>query len=646
MMRFVLFSTTVVAWASLAQAQTAPSPDVLSPGAAGLEGIVVSATRSPQPIYKVGSSITVLDQRVLTANQMTVVSDLLGQTPGITTSRNGGIGGVTAVRIRGAEADQTVVIVDGVKLNDPSAPGSGYNFANLLASDIERIEILRGAQSVLWGSQAIGGVVSILTTQPSRPFAASVEAEGGSFGTLSMRGGMGGATDRVVWRLAGSHYTTDGVSAFNRGREDDGYRNTGASGRLRLDVSDNISLDARAVYTDARNDADGFPAPTFAFADTNEYGTNKELVGYAGINVAAFRDRLKNRVAFTYTDTDRNTFNPAQTPTTVTFDGQGKNKRWEYQGALAVTDGVSAIFGVEDEKSSFRTASPSSFNPNPVPAVAKVGLTSVYGQIAAGLAPGVTVTAGARNDDHDTFGSHATAQANIAWALNDGATVIRASYGEGFKAPSLYQLYSDYGNTRLKPEVAETWDAGIEQHLLDNALTLGLIGFKRAVKNQIDFAGCPGNPNCRPASFGVYDNIARARAKGVEVSMAATMSQVALQASYTYTDTENTSPGNANFGRTLARRPKNTANASAFYTWPHDIETGVRIRYVGDSFDNAANSFVLEDYTVVDVLATAPLTDTVEMYGRIENVFDKTYTTTRNYGAPGAGGFVGVRARF
>ena len=611
-----------------------------------IEQIVVSATRSPQPLYRVGSSITVLTADVIQSTQTQIVSDLLSQTTGVNVTRSGGVGGATSLRIRGAEPDQTVVIIDGVKLNDPSSVGGGYNFANLLVGDIERIEVLRGAQSTLWGSQAIGGVVSIQTATPTKAFEASGEVEGGSRSTVSLRGGAGGKTDRVVWRLAGNHYSTDGISSFAAGKEADGYRNTGLSGRARVDMADNVSLDARGVYSNSRNEFDGFPAPAFAFGDTAEYGFTKEFVGYTGLNVDLFDNKLKNRVAYALTDTNRDNINPAQAVTTTTFDAAGKNKRWEYQGTFVIVENWSAVFGIENEASSLRTASPSTFTPNPVPVRNKAEITSAYAQVQGELTAGLTLTGGLRHDDHNTFGTRTLGQAAAAWSLNNGNTILRASFGQGFKAPTLFQLFSSFGNKALRPEEADSWDGGIEQRFADGNVVISAIGFTRKTKNQIDFAGCPGNPFCRPATFGVYDNIASTKADGIELAATAKVEALSIQANYTYTDTENTSLGNANRGKVLARRPKTIANLWLTYAWPTNVSTGIGVRYVGDSFDNAANSFVLEDYVVVDLRASWPINGTVELYGRVENVFDKSYATTRNYGSPGRGAFAGVRAKF
>jgi len=647
MKRFLIATTSLI---SVVSAQAfADEAEALRPDVAGayVENVVVSATRTPQRLDRIGSSITIIDEEQIKTSQAIAVSDLLSQTPGVSFTRNGGVGGATSVRIRGAEADQTIVVIDGVKLNDPSSTGGGFNFANLLIGDIQRIEILRGAQSTLWGSQAIGGVVNLITAVPTKPFEVTAEAEGGSFSTGMGRLGIGGADERLTWRLAGAYYVTDGISGFAGGTERDGYQNAGLSGRVGFEITDDVSMDLRGVYSRGRNQFDGFPAPVFSFADTAEYGMTREFLGYAGLNFGMLEGRLKNRIAFAYTDTDRDNYNPDQTVTTKTFDSAGKNKRWEYQGSFSIVEGWDATFGAEHEKSSFRTASPSSFTPNPAPSVAKVGISSGYAQVQAEVVPGLTLTGGLRYDSHDTFGERALGQAAAAWSLNDGSTILRASFGQGFKAPTLYQLYSIYGNTTLNAEEADSFDGGVEQRFFDGMLVMSATGFYRKTLNQIDFVSCPGtNPLCTPGKPGVYDNVARSQARGLELEAAANFGGLTVKANYTYTDTENTTVGNVNRGKDLVRRPKNAANASADYTWPWDVSTGVVVRYAGRSFDNAANTNVLAAYTVVDLRASVQINETIEVYGRIENLFDEIYQTVRNYGTIRRGAYAGIRAKF
>jgi vitamin B12 transporter len=332
--------------------------------------------------------------------------------------------------------------------------------------------------------------------------------------------------------------------------------------------------------------------------------------------------------------------------TIETFASNGRNRRIEYQGTAGLPAGWDAVFGAEHEHSDFRTASPSAFTPNPTPAVAAATINSGYLQLHGDVVPDLSLTAGVRYDDHDTYGGRATGQFAGAWSLNDGATVLRASFGQGFKAPTLYQLFSIYGNRALKPESANSWDGGVEQRFLDGALVVSATGFYRKTTNQIDFVSCPSaSPLCTQGSFGIYDNIARTHADGLELAGAAKAGALSLQANYTYTDAVNDAPG-ANYGKKLPRRPTNAANATLTYAWPQDVSTSVAVHYVGDTFDTVSNSFVLHSYTLVDLRASWQIMSALELYGRIENLFDKTYETTRNYGALGRGFFAGIRAHF
>lgn len=639
-MKTVLFATAA-AFCSLSTAAYAQSAPV---AIASVGELVVTANRSPQEIERIGQSITVLTAEEIKASQVIDVSTLLAQTAGVSFSRNGGVGGSTSLRIRGAETDQTLVIIDGVKLNDPSSSGGGYNFANLLAGDIDRIEILRGAQSTLWGSQAIGGIVNITTAQPQKPVEASLSAEGGSMGTSYFRGGVGGRTERLAWRLAASRYDTDGVSSYRYGSEKDGYENTGLSGRALFHATDALSFDLRGVYSKGKNDFDGF------LTDSRDYGETEDFIGYAGVNFDLFGGALSNRIAYAYTRTDRQNFNPDQAVTTTTFDARGENKRWEYQGVWKINEAWTATFGGETEDARMRTASPSAFDPHPPVVRGKVGLDGLYAQVQGELVAGLNLTAGVRRDSHDTFGDNTLGQIAAAWSLNDGATILRASFGQGFKAPTLYQLYSEYGNTNLEAEEADGWDVGVQQRLADR-FVIRATWFQRKTENQIEYVSCssPADAMCLVNGvmrWGYYDNIARAKAKGVELEGTADLGPLQVAANYTWTEAKNHAEGTATYGKLLPRRPEHQANIQVAYTWANQATLGGAIRYVGKAYDNAANTNVLQSYTLLDLRASYPVNDTFELYGRVENALDEDYETTRNYGSPGRGAYVGVRARF
>ena len=604
--------------------------------------IIVAANRDETPLSQVGQSVTIITADDIKRRQAVAVVDLLRTVPGVTFTRNGGIGTSTSVNIRGADSDQTVALIDGVKINDPSSPGSGFNFGNLLTGNISRIEVVRGSQSVLWGSQAIGGVINIISREPTDDLTFNANAEYGWRDTGQIIGNVSGKFGPVSASVGAGYLRSDSLSAFNEARgatERDGYKNYGANAKFNIALSDAISVDLRGWYSNGKVGIDGFAPPTFAFGDTRETAETEELVGYAGLNAAFLDGRFRNRIAYAYTDTTRENLDVSGATPVQTFDAKGKNERLEYQGNFEIATGYGLTFGAETEKSSFRTAS---FG-GPV-SRADARINSFYGQLSATPVDGLTLTAGARRDDHDTFGGKTTFAANGVFSPNSGATTVRGSYGEGFKTPSLFQLFSDFGNTTLRPESSKGWDAGITQKLLDGAIEVGATWFHRNASNQIVFISCatPLTGICVGRPFGTYDNVARARAKGLEFGLTLKpVEALTVQANYSWIDAEN----RAN-GLKLARRPSQSVNASVDYRWAFGLETGATVTHVGDSFDNASNTRRLDGYVLVDLRASYPITQAVSLYGRIENLFNEEYETIFRYGTPRRAAYAGVRLSF
>ncbi|BBB10669.1 TonB-dependent receptor plug domain-containing protein [Sphingopyxis sp. EG6] len=641
-----------VSLAVLAASSPALAEEAAHAVAADSDSIVVTATRAPLTLDEIPAAIAVLDKHAIDRAQDIGVTELLLRTPGVSISRNGGYGTATSLRIRGAESEHTVAVIDGVKLNDPSSTGGGFNFTNLLAGDISRIEVLRGPQSILWGSQAIGGVVNIVTASPEKRLEGSFDLEAGSRDTVSARAAIGGRTGPLAWRIGGQRFTTDGISSHGKafgGVERDGYRNRSVSGRAELELADNVSAEVRGYYSSGRVEFDGFNV------DSNDYGLNKEFVGYAGLNFDLVDGRFRNRIAYAHTDTNRDNFNPDRARP-QSFEADGKNRRWEYQGSFDLTDRISAIFGAENESSDFRSRSPSASLAVPLPAFArgKAELTSAYGQLSVEPLDGLILNGGVRYDDHDRYGGQTLFAAGGVWRLPTG-TVLRASYGEGFRAPSLFQLFSEYGNVALDPEAADGWEAGIEQSLFDRKLVVGASWFDRTTTNQIIYNSCSGtstNPLCfvpgDPATrrFGYYSNVARSKAQGVEATAALTLGGLVLDGNYSWIASEDRSPGTANFGKWLPRRPRHTANASVSYAFGFGLELGAALRWSGKSYDNASNATRLDDYTLVDLRAEYALSDAVKLFARAENIFDEQYMTAFRYGSIGRSIYAGIRGRF
>ena len=606
--------------------------------------IVVTANRMPMRLDQIGQSVTVLDRAAIEASQATGMTELLAQTPGVQFARNGGPGKSTSLYIRGAETGQTVILYDGVRLNDPSTTDAGASLSDILSADIAQVEVLRGAQSTLWGSQAIGGVINIITRAPHAPFEANAQLEGGGLDTWQAKAGIGGRQDKLTWRLGGSYFRTDGVSAVSSGTEPDGYENISLNGRIAYRFTDTVSIDLRSFYSYGRNEFDGFAG------DAPVYGKSRQWLNYAGLTFDLF-GRLQNRVAYANTQVKRMNYDDSAARATqpVTFDAKGTTDRFEYQGTLAIVPGWSAVFGFERAENHMRTASPSVAVPNPTPTLAADSTNGVYGQIQGEIVPGLTLTGGLRNEDHSTFGGKVVGSASAAWSLNGGDTVLRASWAEGFKAPSLYQLYSDYGNVDLAPETARSWDIGFEQRLFDH-FSVSAVYFNRNTQNLIGFNSCTASladhPLCAPPRTGFYENIGRVHAEGVELGGSVNFGAFTASANYTFLDATNMTPNDANRGKRLARRPRDNFNATLSYTWPIKLVTAVSVRYAGDAFDNAANTTVLDEYAVVDIRLSLPISDTLEVYGRVENLFDERYETALGYSSYPRVAYGGIRLRF
>ncbi len=611
-------------------AQTVAQPDT--------QEIIIADLRIPEPLIvvasgvaqypsEIGQSITIISGNEIRNAQAISVSDLLAATPGITVSRNGGPGKATAVRIRGAEDSQTLTPIDGVRVNDPSSPGGAFDFGNLLTGNIARIEVMRGPNSVPWGSQAIGGVVNIITAAPTDHLSGNARMEYGYKDNLDMVGSLSDSFGPVSASLGGGYFKDGGTSVFKDGTERDGYRQYGANGKVEFALSTDFSLDFQAYYANSKTQLDGYPPPYYGFADTSEFSTTKELFTYSGANFRLFDGDLKNRISFTLADINRDNFDgPGQS--VPSFLARGRVKRMEYQGDARLSDTVRTIFGVEHETSRFSDG----FSP------ARTSVNSGYAEIIANVTSALTVTGGARFDDHQDYGTHSIFSANMAWRPTD-TTIIRASFGEGFKAPTLYQLGSYYGNRALKPETAKSYDIGIEQELIGTTLSVGATAFLRNTSNQIGFDYSASRPN------GYYNNVDRTRAKGIEAFLRARPSdKLSVNANVSMIKAKDRATGQA-----LLRRPEYSVNASLDWQAQPWLKLGADIHSVSDSrdYDFATfNSTWLDGYSLITLRGAVTLGERLELYGRVENLFNVRYETVSGYGTLGRTAHVGIRAMF
>lgn len=601
-----------------------------SPALADDDEIVITASGIEQPRDEVGQAITVIDADTIRTRQDVTVTDLLATTPGVRWNRNGSIGGATGVSLRGAETTQTLVLIDGVKVNDPSGIGDGFDFGNLLVGNIHRIEVLRGSNSIVYGSQAIGGVVNVMTQVPTDGFAANASAEYGYSDTWNAKADISGGKGAVTGGVGAAYFSTDGISSASRAfgaTEKDGYENLTLNGRVKIAFSDALSLDLRGYYIHADLDYDSFfGAP----ADSADVSIANQYVGYAGLNLSLLDGRFTSRAAVTFLRATRDYYFARGGDPDYGYTGE--NWRFEYQGVYAPVDAAKLVFGYEHERPDY------DFFGFGDTAAARANLDSVYALAIVKPLAGLSLTGGVRHGDHSQFGGATTLGANANYTPNGGATNIRLSYGEGYKAPSLYQLYDKWsGNADLRPERSKSYDIGLDQSALDGAAQLSVTWFRRDTRDQINYDN---------ATF-TYGNIDRTRAKGVEATLTLRpVDALTLTASYSHVDARDRSAGSANYGNRLPRRAADAVSASIDYKWAFGLSTGATLTMVGDSFDNAANSRRLDGYALAGVRASFPVADHWEIFGRVDNLFDADYVTAYGYGTYGRSAYGGVRARF
>ncbi len=597
-------------------------PDYIWPD----DTITVVASGTKLNVDQVGQSVSVLGLREIDAVQGPDLTRVLERLPGVTITRNGGLGNFTGVRVRGADAEQLLVLIDGVRVADTASPAGGYDLGNLVAGEIGKIELLRGSNSVVWGSQAIGGVLAISTRTPDH-FNAS--AEYGARDSFAGQASVGQRGSGYFVGLTGGYLRTDGISTAAIGIEPDAFRQWYVSGRGKLELTDGLSASVTARYADSKLGIDGYPAPFYNFADTPEYQTTKEASGRAGLDYQT--DGFSLNGGFALSDTRRAYFDPTfgSAPNYETF---GRAERAELNGHADLPSDFTLDFGVDTEWTRFH----SSFDP-----VHKARLSSGHALLGYHNG-GLNLAGGARVDDHSQFGSHWTLGGNASLDLG-GEWRLRASYGEGFKAPTLFQLLSDYGNAALRPETSRSFDAGIEKGDRNGKLHFAATLFRRDSTDLIDFVSCASLGVCATRPFGTYDNVKSARAEGFELEGDVRPTEkLSFRAAYSYVKSVNRTSG-----KDLARRPRHALSVSGDWTTPlHGLVLGADLRMVSDSFDDAGNFTRLDGYALVTLRASVPLGERFELYGRVENLGGVTYQTAAGYGTAGRSAFAGARVKF
>lgn len=577
--------------------------------------ITVLATGQSEPVVNSGQSISVVGTEEIATVQGPDLTRVLERLPGVAVARSGPLGSQGSLFVRGANSQQVVVTLDGVRLADVASPSGGFDFGTLMTGGIDKIELLRGSNSVVWGSDAIGGVLALTSAQID---GVRASLEYGANDTLTADVTLGTQASGYGLTASGGHVRSDGISAYAPGTEADGFRQWRGSLRGYADIGDDLKLVAAARYADSRIEFDGFPPPTFSFADTPEYQTTRQGSGRLGLDYDTGGTVLKLGLA--YSDTRRDYFDNAAS-TAPNFATSGRSWRADFSGKADLTDTITLNFGADSEWTRFST----NFDPQNDARLSSAHVLLGYHQ------GGLHLSAGARVDDHDRFGTHWTFGANGSYELAENLR-LRASYGEGFKAPTLYQLYGFGGNVLLQPETSKAYEAGLEYGDRSGQRHLAITLFRRDSRNLIDYVWPAG-----------YFNTGRTRAEGVEVEGGwALTDKLRARAAYSHLTATNRADG-----KDLPRRPRNTVSAGLDWEAPlAGLKLGADLRLAGDSFDDRGNFTRLDGYGLLTLRASLPLGERFELYGRVENVTDTDYQTVAGYGTYGRSAFVGVRAKW
>lgn len=612
--------------------------------AVALGDYLVTATRTPTPLEEIASGATLLGEEDLETAQWRTVSDALRSVPGLDVVRTGGPGTSTSVFIRGAKSEHTLVLVDGIEMNDPTNPTRGYDFDFLDTALIERIEVIRGPQSVLYGSDSIGGVVQIITRRGEGPPRISLSAEGGCFETFRVRSAVHGGAGVFDYALGASAFSTRGISAADAddgNTEPDGAWSLSLSGRAGFAPEGPVkgSVVFRAIR--AGNDADvmggpGGDDPDFTIA------WNQGFVR-PSLSCTLFDGAWEQTLSFGvshHTRRSRNREDPDHPGERIKdyYAGTILDLEWQNDLKLHENDTLTVGLDVEEESGYFRYFSDSLWGPYMDRMQPRSALTAgLYLQNRLALADRFFFTAGARADHHDRFGTACTGRVTGAYRHLETGTKLRVTLGSGFKAPSLYQLYSQYGDTDLEPERSLGWEIGLDQAFGKGAFVLGAAFFRNEFENLIDF----------DSATSTYNNVARARSFGVETVASAAIERVAqVTLQYTWMDTEDLEAD-----APLLRRAENKLAVDVGVFPAETVALHVSVRFTGtrEDFDFSAwpaRRVELEPYTVVDLAASWKPNGTLEFFGRVENLFDEDYEEVLGYGSMPLTATLGMKAVF
>ncbi len=596
-----------------------------------LDPVVVTATRTATPLSQLGSSVTVITADEIEAKQQTQVLDVLRDIPGVNIVQTGNTGGAVSIYLRGTDTKHTLVMIDGVEFRDIAGFG-GADIANLSTNDIERIEVVRGAQSVLYGSDAIGGVINIITKQGSKQPSGYASVEGGSYRTFTEKAGFSVGSDTTSAALYLSRTDTDGFSTANEkdgNSEADGYDNTSASFRLGITPSQAVQWNIILRSTEASYDYDSsaYDLATGGYIPVdgdNVQDVDEKMARVEG-TFSFLNERWKTTVGSAISSTKRN-----YDEEYVDSEYNGTLTKFDLQNTFRVNAMHTLIFGAETENERFdyyydASADPAYPYTDAADGHSRTNAVYVQEQLTAGA---FSTALGVRYDHHAEFGGQTTWRVAPTYRIAATNTRLKGSVGTGFKAPTLFQLYSTYGNKDLDAEKSFGWDAGLEQSFFDSSLIVDIAYFYNNVDDYIDY---------NDLTF-TYGNIAKLKARGIESSLEwLPCEYFDMKIGYTYTDAQDAD------GKRIDRRPLHKASID-INLYPVDkVVVNLNTIYASAREDG---SETLAAYTLVNLAASYQYRPNLKLFARVDNLFDEDYEEVAGYGTAGLSAYAGVKLDF
>jgi vitamin B12 transporter len=583
-----------------------------------LDPYTVIATRTPADVRTLGAAVDLISAADLSRQQITTPAAALGEVPGVPAFANGAIGADVSVFSRGSDSDQTLFLVDGIRLNDANTDYSVYlGGAQLGATDT--IEIARGPQSTLYGSEAVGGVISIQAQKGSGAPSGDVSFEAGSFGSVSGQVDTQGAQDNWAWSLTGSGSHTD------NDRPNNVFNSGNVVLRIDRDLPDGIDLGATLRGFVGKY---GDPGDIF----TNDPYAYETESNWLATTFADFKSGTDWTAHVTVGGQDRRYVSFDELPGVFTSTTVVQNNRGVLDALTTYSglDGQRITAGVTAERETTEDDGYGDIDRHQT-------LLAAFAEDEWHPIKSVYLTGGVRYDDFDTFGSSVTGRATLAWLSDDRSFKLRASYGSGFNAPSFLELYgvaTGYmGNPDLQPERSKGGDAGFDWYLPNSAGTFSATWFRNDFRNLIVY-----NFNVSP---GTTENVGQASTDGVELeAKLKLLAGIELHASYTYLDADD----NTDQTR-LLRRPRNSGSADLWRPFGRGFSAGAGIQVVGNREDVDAETFLdVADpgYAAARVYAEWRATSRLALKARIENLLDKKYQPVNGYPALGFGAFGGL----